>query len=265
MNLFKIEWHKIVGNRAFWILLGLHLVLLYPAAYGLEGILNSFTLNINGQAQVPVTSLMGEYSIFNYPYVWHNIAYLATWFRFVLAVIVVILVANEFSYRTLRQNIIDGMGKLQVVLAKELVITLISVIAAVILVVLVLLVGDAVEGVSTWDGFEYAVAYFLGLMLYLNFTYVLTMLVKKAGFAIGLLLIYTFLIENIVGYFLPDKVAACLPMHVVDGMVPNPAGTFMGEEVAAGLSAQNVVLAVAYIGVFVALNVLLLKKGHAAK
>ncbi len=265
MNLLKIEWHKIIGNRAFWILLGLHVVLLYPAAYGLEGILNSFKISVNGQAQVPISSLMGEFSIFNYPNVWHNIAYLATWFRFVLAVIVVILVANEFSYRTLRQNIIDGMSKVQVVLAKELVIALVSLIAAGMLVVLVLLLGDAVEGVSTWDGFQYAIAYFLGLMLYLNFTYLLTTLVKKAGFAIGLLLIYTFLIENIVGYFLPDNVAVCLPMHVVDGMVPNPAKTFMGEEVTAGLSAQNVTLAVVYIGLFVFLNILLLKRGHAAK
>ena len=48
---------------------------------------------------------------FNFPYIWHFTTYIASWLKIFLAVIIVSMIANEYSYGTLKQNLIDGMSK----------------------------------------------------------------------------------------------------------------------------------------------------------
>ena len=55
---------------------------------------------------------------FNFPYIWHFTTFVASWFKLFLAVIIVSMVANEFSYGTLKQNLIDGMSKKEFLLSK---------------------------------------------------------------------------------------------------------------------------------------------------
>lgn len=181
-RLLKIEFQKILSNKTVWVILGLYVLLLAPTAFGFENIIKSvhFTSTHNGKQEPTLAGfLLQGYSIFSFPGVWQNLAYLASWFKLLLAILVVILVTNEYSYKTLRQNIIDGMSKWEVVWAKQLVILIICIAATVFLLLLTLLLGKSHPGTATFTGSGIMSAYFFSLLLYLNFAWLLSSWLKK--------------------------------------------------------------------------------------
>ncbi len=58
--------------------------------------------------------------IFNFPFIWHFNTYVAAWLKFFLAIVIVSMMANEYSYGTLKQNLIDGLSKQEFILSKFL-------------------------------------------------------------------------------------------------------------------------------------------------
>jgi len=265
IRLLKIEIHKIFYSRTFWIILGLYIVLLTLIALGLDSILKSFTVN-NGKQQQSVANLVFQgYSVFNFPGVWHNLVYLASWFKLLLAVLVVILVTNEYSYKTLRQNIIDGLSKWEVIWAKELVILILSVTAVIYIILLTLILGKSQSDENIFYGSSILISYFFSLILYLNFTYLLSSWLKKSGFVIGILFLYTLIIENLIALKLPEYITRFFPMNLINKMIPNPLVELMGRKVEYDFSILNIGVSVCYVIVFIALIHLMLRRGHAGK
>lgn len=264
IRLLKIEFHKILFSRTFWIILGLYIALLAPIAFGFDNILKAFSINNDKQPSLSSFMLQG-YSVFNFPGVWNNMAYIASWFKLFLVIIIVLLVCNEYSNKTLRQNIIDGMSKWEIIWAKELVILIISIIAVVILILLTLILGHSQNNVSLFSGSSIVLAYFISLLLYLNLAYFLSSLLKKSGFVVGVLLLYSIVIENLISYLLPNVVLRFLPMNLISNMVPNPLGNLIGQNAESDFSVLNVGVCGLYIMLFIMINYWLLKKGHAGK
>jgi len=265
IRLLKIEFHKILFSRTFWIILGLYVVLIAPIAFGLENILDSISFG-KGRHQPPMASMLLQgFTVFDFPGVWHNMAYLASWFKLLLAVIVVILVTNEYSYRTLRQNIIDGMSKWEIIWAKELVILILSVAAVILLIIVTVLLGIPQGDTNIFSGSGIVLAYFVSLILYLNFAYFLSSWLKKAGFVLGILFLYTIVIENVISLKLPESISRFFPMNLISNMIPNPLVKIVGESADSDFSILNIGACAFYVILFIALNYWMLKKGHAAK
>jgi len=183
IRLLQIEFTKILNNRTVWIIFGLHFLLLAPIAFGFKRILQNFNINI-GDVDIAQAALEGFF-VFNYPGIWHNMAYLGSWFKLFFAIIVVVLVTNEYTYRTLKQNIIDGMSKLEILASKQLVIILLSLMATVFIAILTLILGKNPNNISMFSGTSYLFKYFFSLLVYLNFAYLLSSWIKKAGLTIG--------------------------------------------------------------------------------
>src|SRR5690606_24020100 len=61
---------------------------------------------------------VADQGIFNFPYIWHFNTYIAAILKIFLAIVIVSMMANEYSYRTLKQNLIDGLSKKEYVLSK---------------------------------------------------------------------------------------------------------------------------------------------------
>ncbi len=264
IRLLKIEFHKLLYSRTFWIVSGLYIVLLAPIAFGFENILKSFSIS-NGKQPSMSSFLLQGYSVFNFPDVWHNMAYLASWFKLFLAVIIVLHVTNEYNYKTLRQNIIDGMSKWEFIWAKELVIFILSIIALIILVLLILILGNSHGVANVFDGSGILFAYFLSLILYLNLACFLSFWLKKSGFVLGILFLYSIIIENLISYKLPQSMTRFFPMNLIENMIPNPIGKMMGRAVISDFSIINIGACIFYITLFIVLNYWMLKRGYAGK
>ncbi len=272
IRLLKIELNKILYSKVFWIILGLYVLLMIPIAFQLEDFIASFNVSSStGTEGEEVTQpsmgsmLVAGNSIYKYPAVWHYITYLASWFKLLLAIVLIINVTNEYSYKTLRQNIIDGMSKWEVIWAKELVILLLSLFSAIVVVLLSFILGSNPDGVSIFEGFSIVITYLISIVLYLNFAYFLCSWLKRSGFVIGILFLYTLIIENLISYFLPDSIDQYFPMNLIDTMVPNPVSRLLGQEVVYDFSPVYIGVSLLYIALFIGLNHWMLKKGHAGK
>jgi ABC-type transport system involved in multi-copper enzyme maturation permease subunit len=100
-RLFLIEYEKLRANRSSRILIGAYFILLTSIA-----LIAAIKFDIG-----PIKFHLAEQGIFNFPYIWHFNAYIGAWFKIFLAVVIVSMTANEYSNKTIKQNLIDGLSK----------------------------------------------------------------------------------------------------------------------------------------------------------
>ena len=102
MRLLKIEFKKIVGNKSFKVFSLMFLVFL-PALAILAPLFVNF--DINGEDFYPFIPSDYEAS-------WYAISFISSWFCFfLLSFILIYHITNEYTYRTVRQNVIDGFNR----------------------------------------------------------------------------------------------------------------------------------------------------------
>lgn len=106
LTLFEIEFIKTTRRAAFWITAGI---------YTLFAILILSFLVFVAQA----VSVNNQKVLLRLPDGWASLIGLFKWFSTIyVPVTITLLVASEFTYRTARQNIIDGLSKEEFFLAK---------------------------------------------------------------------------------------------------------------------------------------------------
>jgi len=144
---------------------------------------------------------LAEMGIFNFPFIWHFNTYIAAWLKFFLAIVIVSMMANEYSYGTLKQNLIDGMSKKELVLSKFLTVVLFAFCSTVFVFVMSLILGYSFSSYTefgiVFSDLEYLVAFFVKLVGFFSFCLFLGILVKRSAFAIGFLLVWG-IIEGII-------------------------------------------------------------------
>jgi ABC-type transport system involved in multi-copper enzyme maturation permease subunit len=105
------------------------------------------------------------------------------------------MMANEYSNRTLKQNLIDGLSKREFVLSKFLTVIMFAVISTIFVFVVSLILGlmfsDYNEFGIIFSDLEYLLAYFVKLLGFFSFCLFLGVLVKRSAFALGFLLIWS--------------------------------------------------------------------------
>jgi ABC-type transport system involved in multi-copper enzyme maturation permease subunit len=150
-----------------------------------------------------------EMGIFNFPFIWHFNTYIAAILKFFLAIVIVSMMANEYSYGTLKQNLIDGMSKKEFVYSKFLTVVLFALLSTVFVFIMSLLLGYSFSSYTeigiVFTGMEYLLAYFVKLVGFFSFCLLLGVLVKRSAFAIGFLFVWN-IFEGIVNGILTFKI-----------------------------------------------------------
>ena len=135
---------------------------------------------------------LAEMGIFNFPFIWHFNTYIAAILKFFLAIVIVSMMANEYSYGTLKQNLIDGMSKKELVLSKFLTVVAFALASTVFVFVMSLILGlcfsSYTEVSIIFSDLEYVLAFFVKLTGFFSLCLFLGILVKRSAFAIGFLL-----------------------------------------------------------------------------
>ncbi len=226
-KLIGIEWMKIRSYKTFWIMLGLFVL----GFFGLVYIMYSIKYETSGQM---TGSFLDSY--FRYPQVAQLTAYMGTFMLLVLGIILITQVANEFSYRTHRQNIIDGLDRVQFINAKWYIIIILSLFAGLIHVLftaLFALIGDGGTVTSFLNSLEYSFYFALDAFMWLSVALILSLWLKRSGLAISLFIVYTLVVENLLGYFLKRMtdvaIGEYLPISIVDGLCPNILLSFISS------------------------------------
>ena len=145
----------------------------------------------------------GEYT-FKLPVAWSEIlgdpAQTST---VMTAIIIILLVAQEFPWRTARQNVIDGMTRNQWFAAKIMTALLICLLFQLI----VLVIGAAFALLQTPPGADLVRrvdvtlmgAYTLSLLGFASMGFMLAMLIRNSGPAMGIFVLWFALLERVIG------------------------------------------------------------------
>ncbi len=189
-RLLSIELQKIWKNKASKVLTISYFLLLTTIA-----LITSIKFDMG-----PFHINPSEMGVFNFPFIWHFNAYIAASFKFFLAIVIVSMMANEYSYGTLKQNLIDGMSKKEFVLSKFLTVVLFALLSTIFVFAMSLILGyyhsSYTEFNIVFSDLEYLLAFFVKLVGFFSFCLFLGILVKKSAFAIGFLMFW-YLFEKI--------------------------------------------------------------------
>lgn len=217
IRLISIEWLKLKNYKAFWVMFALYFVGLFVICSSGMLLLEYFKNQGVSFKDIDPTII----PLYDFPDVWQNMVYVATYFKLFLAFIIIISVTNEINFRTLRQNIIDGLSKKEFLVSKLILIVILAALATLFLFLLGLVMGgiysSTVNLKDIFSKLEFFPAYFLEVCTFLSLAFLLSILIKKTGFVIVLLFMYTLILEPIgvlileESSFLTDNIDWMLP------------------------------------------------------
>ncbi len=226
LSLVKIEWLKIKKYPAFWWMLGI-VALTYPG-------INAMTYYgyIKATTGKEITTNMAKLLLgnpFAFPETWHSVAFFSSFFILLPSILVIMLVTNEYNYRTHRQNIIDGWSRRQFITSKLFDVVIVSIVATLVYILVAIVYGIIADDSTLYQWsyqLQYIPLFFLQTFAQLSIAFLLGYLVKKAFIALGIFLFYYLVIENIaVTYakFKLNDIGKFLPFEISDRLLPAPA------------------------------------------
>lgn len=190
-RLLSIELQKLWKNRASRVLILSYFILLSFIA-----LIASIKFTFFG-----VEFRVADMGIFNFPFIWHFNTFIAALGKIFLAVVIVSMMANEYTYGTLKQNLIDGLSKEEFIKSKFLTVFTFSLASTVFVFVLSLILGYSF---SSYDEFsivfselEYLLGFFLKLMAFFSFCLFVGILIKRSAFALGFIVVW-YIVEKII-------------------------------------------------------------------
>ena len=229
LHLLKIEWLKLKNYRTFWILLILYIVCIIGA--------NGITYFINSEVRQNNAGGVGSVlpSLYAFPDTWHITTFVSTFLFLFPGLLVITHCCNEFSYKTSRQNIIDGLNRQHYISVKLVLTILLSAIATVAVFLSGVLWGYVASGSFTGFSEElfYLFHFFLQTLLYSIVAVFLAHLVRRSGLAIGIYFAYSMILENVIYSLLfvslkqsgNEKFAQLLPLQSSDSLIKLPGSS----------------------------------------
>jgi len=225
LRLLNIELHKLKYNKSAKVISIVYFILITFIA-----LISSIEFNFGD-----INFRIADQGIFNFPYIWHFNSYIAAILKLFLAIVIVSMTANEYSNKTLKQNLIDGLSKKEFILSKFLTVVLFSLVSTLFVFGVSLLLGlifsDYNELGIIFSDIEYLFAYFIKLIGFFSFCLFLGILVKRSAFALGFLLIWS-IVEGIVYGFLKweifrnsdlaDNIMELFPLASMSNLIIEP-------------------------------------------
>lgn len=259
-TLLNIEWLKVKNYTAFKVISIFFGVGIFATNY----IFYYFKKNVIDKADP--TGFLSSGSPFAFPKVWLTVSYYSGCILILPALLLLMLVTNEFTYRTSRQNIIDGLSRKQFIDVKLMSGVILALASTVLVFITALLFGFIIGGDFSFEGIENLGYFFLKAVTYNFVAILISVLVRRTGFAIALFFIYT-AIENGLSLFLfgwaisikedhkidMGNMGNYLPMNASDGLLYSPFATLTkmaGSKLPADYTSLVLTLALVYMALF---------------
>lgn len=217
-RLLSIELQKIWKNKASRVL-----TILYFGLLSLIALVASVKFDIG-----PFKFHFAEMGIFNFPFIWHLNSFIAVFAKVFFAIIIVSMMSNEYSYGTLKQNLIDGLSKKEFIATKFITVITFSLVSTVFVFIISLLLGLFFSSYNEigiiFSQLEYLLAYFINLVGFFSFCLFVGILIKRSAFALGFMFIW-FLVECFLVYSrfgLRTSVSRFLPLESISQLLIEP-------------------------------------------
>jgi len=272
-RLLQIELIKLWNNRASKALIYGYFILLTSIA-----LIAAIKFDIG-----PIKFHLAEQGIFNFPYIWHFNTFVAALLKIFLAIIIVSMMSNEYTYKTIKQNLIDGLSKKEFIASKFLTVVLFSLVSTVFVFVTSLILGsiysDYTEIGIVFSDLGFLVAYFIKLLGFFSFCLFIGILVKRSAFALGFLILWQMFegfTRGLIRWKLfdgdtTDAIMGFFPLNAMFNVLKEPFSRLsavqsvanqIGEEIALdyGTTLLDMVIVIAWTAIFIWGSYAILKK-----
>ncbi|KQC33907.1 MULTISPECIES: ABC transporter permease [Nonlabens] len=183
-RLLDIEFHKFRYSRSSKVLTTIYLTIVVLLMFG-----GMIRLEFNG-----FSGSLSDLGIFNFPIVWHISTYFTSFLKIFIAIVIVSLTASEYSNRTIKQNLIDGLSKKELVLSKFYFVLVLAVLTTIIVFVASLILGliysDYNEIGIIFSDMQFLGAFFLSHLIFFCFCLFAGILLKRSAFALGFVFVW---------------------------------------------------------------------------
>jgi ABC-2 type transport system permease protein len=229
LQIAKTEWLKIKKYPAFWWVMGIT-ALTYP---GINYIFHSIYVNITEKTSRSgqiVQALLGN--PFSFPETWRTVAYFSSIFVFIPSIVVIMLITNEYNYKTNRQNIIDGWSRSAFMTGKLIDVLIMSILVTLLYLVVAVIIGFT----NTSNGSPWGMSYYIGLFglqtfSQLSLAFLTGLLLRKSFIALAVFSFYFIIVEpiavGVLKYKFKSDLGRFLPMEISQRLLPKPA--FIGK------------------------------------
>jgi uncharacterized membrane protein len=186
------------------------------------------------------------------------------------ALLMILLVTNEYTYRTNRQNIIDGWSRAESIQVKWMLMFIFSMISTILVIMVGFIFGWMSGTDFSWNGFSHIGYFFLKTVSYLMLAILLGVWLKRTGIAIGAYFLYLGG-ENILAQILDvfsmkikqqyktdlGSMGDYLPMNASDGLLTfpeNPLKSMAESSLPTQYSTVSIICAIFYLALFLFLS-----------
>lgn len=228
-RLLKIEWLKLKNYRVFIIIFSFFTLGVLTANY----IVYSVFDNMINESSAKL--LIGKFFPYDFTHTWQTTSYTAGYLLILPVLLIITLVTNEFTFKTSRQNVIDGLSRLQFIHTKMMLAFLLALFSSFLVIVTAFLFGWFSGSDFSLNGFSHVGFFFLKALSYNLLAVFLSVWIRKTGFVVGVYFIYLGA-ENIISQLLDlwsikinknygfdlGSLGDYLPMNASDGLLTFP-------------------------------------------
>ena len=222
-KLFLLEWGKVLPYRVFQIL-----GVIYVASFLISVIVLPFIKLETTISQD--TDILDIPSFYTFPVIWDTYSWIASKANLFLAVIVIFIVGNEYSYRTFRQQVIDVLSRDDLLNSKLTGIVTIALANTLLIFVCGIVFGLIYS--SAYDIYDivsrlYLVGvYFIQALAYMMLALFITVWLRNKTLSIVVLLVFSLIIEPIIRLVLRKyvwvKIGLFFPVRSITKLTPIP-------------------------------------------
>lgn len=256
IRLLKIELQKVRPSRSFKVLASMYFIALFIICVGvmpffqyLKSKFEDFDMDGIDPTIIP---------FYEFPDIWQNITSVAIYFKLLLGFSLIYSITNEFSYRTIRQNVIDGLSKREFVMSKIAMAGFLSVASAALLFVLGLITGliysTEIGFALVFENSYFILVFALQLFTFLVFTLLVGTLIKKSIIAMGVLIFWTLVVENVIWarmmYLKQEWIGYVLPVKSINQLIHVPFPKYLFQEIQDYVTLPEIGAVIVFLGIF---------------
>ncbi|RYY41072.1 MAG: hypothetical protein EOO08_03430 [Chitinophagaceae bacterium] len=223
LSILRTEWLKMKKYPAFWAMLAI-VALSYP---GMNYFFYSagYKDQLNDKKMGVILAMLPN--PFTFPDAWQTVAYISSLFIFLPALLVIMFISNEYTYKTHRQNIIDGWSRKDFMLGKLIDVLLVSTLVTILYAITAYVIGSINSGTvaNAFEGIRYIGLFFLQVFAQLSLALLVALVVRKAFIALGVFMFYYFPLEPAIIGIAKEKWKLKLefmPLEISDRLIPFP-------------------------------------------
>lgn len=253
-RLLSIEYFKLSNSKYFWILLGLFSLFMLAVPIGVKLFLDWMVWTGSEFLRSGLRS--DELPFFDFVDIWQNLIWIYKSFSILLGFIVIISTSQEFSYGTIKQNIIDGLSPKEFIISKVAFVIALALSASALTLIIGLIAGTLWSPIfdrpSIMQHIDFIGAYFIHLVGFLLLCLVTTLLIKRSGLIMAFLIFYLYVIEPIITSVIHYScelpwLAHAFPGRALSELIPFPLSKYLLMETQNYVGIPELIIVCSYI------------------